>query len=180
LGGLFDQAGISWALLTGSTPAEDREDILMRLASGHTDVVFGTHALLEDDVVAHDCGLVIIDEQQRFGVDQRKRLIEKGRNADALFMTATPIPRTLALALCGNLSLSYLRQVPFDRPPRKTQMVDFRDRGKAYDAALAACRRGEQVYVVCPLVGQKRKADDDKKKDDRHAEEEAPSYIESD
>ncbi|WP_350453932.1 ATP-dependent DNA helicase RecG [Slackia heliotrinireducens] len=180
LGGLFDQAGISWALLTGSTPAEDREDILMRLASGHTDVVFGTHALLEDDVVAHDCGLVIIDEQQRFGVDQRKRLIEKGRNADALFMTATPIPRTLALALYGNLSLSYLRQVPFDRPPRKTQVVDFRDRGKAYDAALAACRRGEQVYVVCPLVGQKRKADDDKKKDDRDAEEEAPSYIESD
>lgn len=158
LGPLFDKAGITWALLTGSTPAADRADLLSRLSSGHTDVLFGTHALLEDDVICHRCSLVIIDEQQRFGVAQRKTLLAKGEGVDVLSMTATPIPRTLALAIFGSYSLSYLRQVPFDRPPRTTTVLDYRNKGVAYDAALAACKRGEQVYVVCPLVGRKKPA----------------------
>ena len=181
LGQLFDQAGIAWATLTGSTEASERQEIYDRLTSGHLDVVFGTQALIEPTVKPHDLGLVIIDEQQRFGVNQRNALIEKGVNVDALFMTATPIPRTLALALYGSLSLSYLKQAPAGRPPRTTYVVDFRERGKAYDAAVAACARGEQVYVVCPLVGTKDDAEDKKKQSRRdEADDEPPSYIEDD
>ncbi len=181
LGPLLDAAGVSWTLITGSTPPSEREAALAGLASGETAVAFGTHALLEDSVVCRCCSLVVVDEEQRFGVDQRQRLAEKGPGADVLLMTATPIPRSLALALYGSMTLSYLRQVPFDRPPRTTRVLGFRERGRAYDAALAACKRGEQVYVVCPLVGEKKPAEEKRKKG-RGAPEEEPDtrYIESD
>ncbi len=156
LGPLFDEAGITWSLLTGSVGGQERDDVLSRLASGHTDVVFGTHALLEDDVKLARCTLAIIDEQQRFGVKQREKLLSKGHCVDVLSMTATPIPRSLALALFGSHTLSYLHEVPFEKPPRTTTVLDYRNKGVAYDAALAACKRGEQVYVVCPLVGLKK------------------------
>ena len=152
LGPLFDQAGITWDCLTGSTSADEREGVLGRLATGVTDVLFGTHALLEDDVRPKDCSLVIVDEQQRFGVDQRARLLAKGQAVDALYLTATPIPRSLALALYGNLSLSYLVQKPH-AAQRITQVVPRGNKGAAYDGARQALERGEQVYVVCPLVG---------------------------
>lgn len=181
LGPLLDSAGISWALLTGSTPQAQRDEILEGLASGAISVAFGTHALLEDSVACKDCSLVVIDEEQRFGVDQRAVLAEKGRGADVLLMTATPIPRSLALALYGSMTLSYLRQIPFDRPPRTTRVLGFRERGRAYDAALAACERGEQAYVVCPLVGEKKPADDAKAKGARQTDDDTVEpYIESD
>ena len=181
LGPLLDGAGISWALLTGSTPQAQRDEILEGLASGAISVAFGTHALLEGSVTCKDCSLVVIDEEQRFGVDQRTTLAEKGRGADVLLMTATPIPRSLALALYGSMTLSYLRQIPFDRPPRTTRVLGFRERGRAYDAALAACERGEQAYVVCPLVGEKKPADDAKAKGARHTDDDTVEpYIESD
>lgn len=179
LGPLFDEAGITWALLTGSTGDSRRRDILSMLASGHTDVLFGTHALLEDDVACNRMGLAIIDEQQRFGVDQRERLLAKQPGVDCLSMTATPIPRSLALAVFGSHTLSYLRTVPFERPPRRTTVLDYRNKGVAYDAALAACRRGEQAYVVCPLVGKKQPAGKDGKPS-RLAQDEDLSFIESD
>ena len=156
LGPLLDAAGVSNAVLTGSTSAEDRATVLESLADGRLDVLFGTHALLEDDVVCNDCTLVVIDEQQRFGVDQRAALLAKGACPDALYLTATPIPRSLALALFGNLSLSYIKERPHTTAPRKTFVHTLSDKGEAYDAALAACGRGEQVYVVCPLIGEKR------------------------
>ncbi len=156
LGPLLDAAGVSNAVLTGSTSAEDRATVLESLADGRLDVLFGTHALLEDDVVCNDCTLVVIDEQQRFGVDQRAALLAKGACPDALYLTATPIPRSLALALFGNLSLSYIKERPHTTAPRKTFVHTLSDKGGAYDAALAACGRGEQVYVVCPLIGEKR------------------------
>lgn len=96
---------------------------------------------------------MIIDEEQRFGVDQREALMAKGAACDVLEMTATPIPRTLALALYGSMTQSYLREIPFERPPRTTKVYGFRERGRAYDVALEACKRGEQAYIVCPLVG---------------------------
>ena len=161
LGPLLDSAGISWALLTGSTPASERESMLEKASDGSLAVLFGTHALLEDDVELRNCTLAVIDEQQRFGVDQRAALLAKGACPDALFLTATPIPRTLALALFGNLTLSYLKQRPRSAAPRTTRLHTLTNRGEAYDAALQACKRGEQVYVVCPLVGEKR-ADDQK------------------
>ena len=156
LGPLLDAASVSWSLLTGSTPAADRAEILERAADGSLTVLFGTHALIENDVELANCTLAVIDEQQRFGVDQRAALLAKGTCPDALYLTATPIPRTLALALFGNLTLSYLKQRPRSAAPRTTHLHTLVDRGQAYDAALAACQRGEQVYVVCPLVGEKQ------------------------
>lgn len=162
LGPLLEAAGLSWGVLTGSTDEGERADLLSRLASGRLDVLFGTHALLEPDVVCSRCTLAIIDEQQRFGVGQRQALLEKGECPDALYLTATPIPRTLALALYGNLTLSYLTQRPHGTPPRRTFVHSAASKGVAYDAAREALARGEQVYVVCPLVGVKRpEADDD-------------------
>ena len=160
LGPLLERAGVKSALLTGSTDSVEREVVIERLKAGDIDVLFGTHALIEDGVVCANCSLVVIDEQQRFGVDQRAALIAKGDCPDALYLTATPIPRTLALALFGNLSLSYIKQRPRASAPRRTYVHTLADRGVAYDEALAACGRGEQVYVVCPLVGEKHEAGD--------------------
>ncbi|MCB7037204.1 ATP-dependent DNA helicase RecG [Eggerthella sinensis] len=154
LGPLFDAAGVTWEVLTGSTAPAEREAILARVAGGTVDVLIGTHALLEDDVAPQRLSLVVIDEQQRFGVEQRAKLLAKGDAPDALYLTATPIPRSLALALFGNLTLSYLKHRPHDAARRTTFVHQKTDRGHAYDAARAALGRGEQVYVVCPLIGQ--------------------------
>ena len=154
IGPLLDAAGIAWGLLTGSTNAADRADMLHRLEEGSLSVLIGTHALLEEDVRPKACTLAVIDEQQRFGVSQRARLLEKGDCPDALYLTATPIPRSLALALFGNLSLSYLKERPRAGGGRETFVHTKKERGTAYDAARDALARGEQVYVVCPLVGE--------------------------
>ncbi len=153
LGDLFACVGIRVGLLTGSTSSNDRMRILNDLSSGNLDVLIGTHALMEDDVVPANCTLVVIDEQQRFGVDQRASLLSKGAAPDALYLTATPIPRTMALALFGNMTLSYIKDRPKTGSGRQTYVLSRSDRGKAYDAAKEALAQGQQVYVVCPLVG---------------------------
>lgn len=162
LGVLLDKASITWATLTGSTTPDDREEILDRLKRGDLDVIFGTQALLEEDVQFKNCSLVVIDEQQRFGVNQRAALLAKGSAPDALFLTATPIPRTLALALYGNLTLSYIKERPRNMAGNMTKVFDKENRGKAYDGALGALKKGQQVYVVCPLVGVAKKPSDPK------------------
>ena len=154
LGPLLGAAGVSTAVLTGSTPADERARIVECLAAGELDVLIGTHALLEDDVAPARLTLAVIDEQQRFGVDQRAKLLAKGAAPDALYLTATPIPRTLALALFGDLTLSYIKHRPHAAAQRTTRVVAKQNRGEAYDAARAALARGEQVYVVCPLIGK--------------------------
>ena len=174
LGELFDAAGISHAALTGSTPAAERARAIERFAAGDLDVLIGTHALLEDDVVPKNLTLAVIDEQQRFGVAQRAKLLAKGSAPDALFLTATPIPRTLALALFGNLTLSYIKHRPHDSARRTTRVLPKSERGRAYDAAREALGRGEQVYVVCPLVG-KDAAERDEMASAQGAREEAGS-----
>ncbi len=153
LGPLLDQLGIPWAILTGSTSDVERRDILSRFSQGSLCVLFGTHALLEDDVVPQCCSLVCIDEQQRFGVEQREALIAKAPGADILSMTATPIPRSLALALYGGLTLSYLHTAPALQKGRTTEVCHFSEEGIAYDALREALDRGEQAYVICPLIG---------------------------
>lgn len=158
LGELLGSIGITTAVLTGSTPAAERERIVGELADGSLTVLIGTHALLEDDVQPKNCSLVVIDEQQRFGVEQRSKIMQKGLSPDALYLTATPIPRTLALAVYGDLTLSYLHDRPHASAQRDTRVLQKDQRGYAYDAALEALRRGEQVYVVCPLVGLDTKA----------------------
>ncbi|MBO4352741.1 MAG: ATP-dependent DNA helicase RecG, partial [Eggerthellaceae bacterium] len=154
-----------------------------KLAAGTLSVLIGTHALLEDDVRPASCTLAIIDEQQRFGVDQRAALLKKGTCPDALYLTATPIPRTLALALYGNLTLSYLKTRPKASAPRRTFVHDFKEKGVAYDAAREALERGERVFVVCPLVGEKRSEEPDAGKgqgDGAQDAEELQVSIESD
>jgi ATP-dependent DNA helicase RecG len=162
LGGLLAQAGVTCALLTGSTPVAERASITERFAAGDVDVLIGTHALLSDDVAPARLTLAVIDEQQRFGVDQRTRLLAKGEAPDALYLTATPIPRTLALALYGNLTLSYIKHRPHDAVSRTTRVLRREQAGEAFDAASAALSRGEQVYVVCPLVGKGAEERDEK------------------
>lgn len=157
---LLEASGITWEVLTGSTSSAERAAILEKTKAGTIDVLFGTHALLEDAVVFANCSLVVIDEQHRFGVDQRAKLLAKGESPDALFLTATPIPRTLALALYGDLTLSYIKERPINAVGNETKVLSKSNRGIAYDAALEALSQGRQVYVVCPLVGVPAKAND--------------------
>ncbi len=164
LGPLLDAARISWSLLVGSTPAQERADILARLASGELSVLFGTHALLEPDVAPRACTFVVIDEQQRFGVDQRAALVAKGDGADVLSMTATPIPRSLALALYGNMTLSYIKHRPMTRAATQTAVFSRDRRGEAYDVVREALAAGQQAYVVCPLVESSANAKGDASK----------------
>ena len=154
LGPLLDQIGVSWAKLTGSSDAAERQLVQSGLLGGTLSVVFGTHALLESTVAPKNCTLVVIDEQQRFGVDQRKALLAKGNNPDVLSLTATPIPRSFALALYGNMTLSYIRHRPRNHAGITTKVFTRNVRGEAYEKACEALEAGQQVYVVCPLVGQ--------------------------
>ncbi len=162
LGKLLEAAGVRVSLVTGSTPTAERAAATEAFAAGELDVLIGTHALLSDDVQPARLTLAVIDEQQRFGVDQRARLLAKGEAPDALYLTATPIPRTLALALYGNLTLSYIKHRPHDAVARTTRVLRRERQGEAIDAARAALERGEQVYVVCPLVGKDSEERDEK------------------
>lgn len=153
LGPILDACNVSWSTVIGQTPREEKEAAIAHFARGDIKVLFGTHALLQDNVVAQDCSLVCIDEQQRFGVEQRQALIAKAPGADILSMTATPIPRSLALARYGGLSLSYLHRPPSRQGGRSTKVCHFSEEGIAYDALRAALSRGEQAYVICPLIG---------------------------
>lgn len=154
LGPLLDAAGVRHATLTGSTTAPERQRILALLAEGQLDAVFGTHALLEPDVKVPNLSFVVIDEQQRFGVSQRRDLRRKGPAVDVLSMTATPIPRSLALTLFGTMTLSFIRQRPGTLQPRETAVLDRNQQDVAYEALRQAVARGEQGYIVCPLVGR--------------------------
>lgn len=153
-GPLLDTAGVTWRLLTGSTPRAERASILERLASGDIDVVFGTHALLEERVRFARLTLAIVDEQHRFGVGQRLGLRAKGESVDLLVMTATPIPRSLALTLYGDLATSVLRHRPSNRPGVTTRHVLPHQADAAYAAVRAAVSAGRQAYVVCALVDE--------------------------
>lgn len=153
LGPLLDRLGVSWCLLTSTTPTDEKERSLQALAKGQVSICFGTHAVFEPSVQFADCSFVCFDEQQRFGVEQREALLAKAPGADVLSMSATPIPRSLALALYGTTAISYLRKPPQIKSSRTTTVLPFTEEGVAYDAVRAALARGEQAYVVCPLIG---------------------------
>jgi ATP-dependent DNA helicase RecG len=146
-------------LLTGSTRAAKRRDIHAKLRTGELPLLVGTHALIEDPVQFHKLGLVVIDEQHRFGVQQRARLQQKGENPHTLTMTATPIPRTLALTLHGDLDVSQIDELPKGRKPIQTTLLTGRDRQDAYDLIRRQIAEGHQVYVVLPLVDESEKLD---------------------
>lgn len=151
--------GITIELLTGSSTKKEKECIYEGLADGRIQMIIGTHALIQEGVNFHNLGLVIIDEQHRFGVDQRARLQQKGTYPHVLIMTATPIPRTMTLSVYGDLAVSLIKEMPPGRKPVKTYAVDssYKERLRTFFGKEMA--EGRQVYVVCPLVEESEKLD---------------------
>ncbi len=139
-------------LLTGNTPAARRKEIMQAARDGSLDILVGTHAIISEGVEFRDLGLVVVDEQHRFGLRQRTLLKEKGSHPDALIMTATPIPRTLSLTLYGDLEVSVLDELPAGRARTHTLVVGPGGRGDAYELIKGELARGRQAFVVCPLV----------------------------
>jgi ATP-dependent DNA helicase RecG len=146
-------------LLTGSTRTAKRRQTLAVLATGELPLVVGTHALIEDPVQFSALGLVVIDEQHRFGVQQRARLTQKGRHPHVLTLTATPIPRTLSLTLHGDLDVSQIDELPPGRQAIKTTLLTSQQRPQAYDLIKREIAQGRQAYVVLPLVEESEKLD---------------------
>ncbi len=147
--------GIEIGLLVGkSRGAADRPQTLQRLADGSLKLVVGTHALFQEDVKFHDLGLAVIDEQHRFGVNQRLQLSDKGRGVDILVMTATPIPRTLTLTAYGDMDVSRLSDKPAGRLPIDTRLLDMARLDEVIDGVKRQIAKGTQVYWVCPLVAE--------------------------
>ncbi|MEM6536328.1 MAG: ATP-dependent DNA helicase RecG [Pseudomonadota bacterium] len=152
LGGLAEAAGVSIITLTGSDKSKEREAKLGAIEKGYVDIVIGTHALFQETVSFKDLGIVIVDEQHRFGVRQRLALSEKGPQPDVLVMTATPIPRTLALTAYGDMDVSQIREKPPGRKPVTTRTIPLDRIDEVVDAIKRVLAKGEQVYWVCPLV----------------------------
>jgi len=155
----LDSIGVSARLLTGSTRPAERREILSGLVSGAVQMIFGTHALIEEGVKFARLGLVVVDEQHRFGVLQRAALLSKGLNPDFLVMTATPIPRTLTLTLYGDLDVSLLKEKPEGRIPPVTRIVTEEKRARVYEYIEQQLAKGEQAFVVCPLIEESEKLD---------------------
>ncbi len=151
---VFDPLGIKTRLLCGSMKTAEREKVLHDLAEGNVDILVGTHALIQPDVKFKNLGLVITDEQHRFGVNQRALLTEKGKNPNVLVMTATPIPRTLAVILYGDLDISVIDTMPAGRRPVKTFLRNEESREAIYDFVRKKIKEGRQAYVVAPLIDQ--------------------------
>ena len=150
---------LNLALLTGGMKAAERRETLAAIESGQVDMVVGTHALIQEGVVYHRLGLVIIDEQHRFGVDQRRILREKGNNPDVLMMTATPIPRTLAITSFGDMDVSIIDQMPAGRKPIITRWVKHEQLEVVLDWMKKELAKGVQVYFISPLIEESEALD---------------------
>ena len=152
IGTLLTKLSISWALLTSATTKSERADILSQLQTGSVQVIFGTTSLLSDDVQFHKLSYIVIDEQHRFGVHQRLALRQKSPFADLLAMSATPIPRTLALSFYGDLTCSFIKHKPFSTAKVTTKVLANENVSVAYDAVAACIEQGQQAYIICPLI----------------------------
>ncbi len=146
-------------LLTGSTPVAERRELLDDLIKGQIDILVGTHAIIQSNVEINNLRLAVIDEQHRFGVEQRSALREKGFNPHMLVMTATPIPRTLALTLYGDLDLSIIDEMPPGRQPIRTRWLTPRERERAYSFINSQIEKGRQAFIICPLVEESEKTE---------------------
>ena len=146
------KCGFNISLLTGSMLECEKKKILADIASGHIDLIIGTHAIIQETVEFENLGLLVIDEQQRFGVNQRMKLQEKGINANVLIMTATPIPRTLALTLYGNLDISSIEDKPLGRGDVFTKYIHEKDRRRLYQFMKKQLDNNRQAFVICPLI----------------------------
>lgn len=158
IGQLFDRQ-FNIKLLTGGITGTQRNELLTELAQGQIDILVGTHAIIQGNVEFKDLRLAVIDEQHRFGVEQRSALRDKGFNPHMLVMTATPIPRTLALTLYGDLDLSIIDEMPPGRQPIKTRWLTPRERERAYSFIKSQIEKGRQAFVICPLVEESEKTE---------------------
>jgi ATP-dependent DNA helicase RecG len=149
---LAERAGLRVAILTGREKGGERRDILARLADGEIDLLIGTHALIQDDVIFKSLALVVVDEQHRFGVRERLALTAKGEAVDVLVLSATPIPRTLVLTYFGDMDVSELREKPAGRQPIDTRAIPMSRLGEVADAVGRAIEKGKRVYWIVPLV----------------------------
>lgn len=158
---IFDKLNINVNIITGKTTKKQKGEIIAKLIAGEIDILFGTHAILEDNVEFKNIGLVVTDEQHRFGVKQRMKLSNKSENIDTLVMTATPIPRTLALTLYSDLDISIIDELPKGRKPIKTNAVfvneNMEDRINTFISKQLD--QGRQAYVVCPLIEESEDSD---------------------
>ena len=156
---ILDPLGYRIGVLRRGIKKAEKQDLLERFASGNVQVVLGTHALIEEHIGFKRLGLVIVDEQHRFGVVQRLQLMAKGENPNTLVMTATPIPRTLAMTLYGDLDLSVIDEMPPGRSPIRTNHVQERDAERIYQMILGELQQGRQAYVVYPVIEESEKID---------------------
>ena len=155
----LNKAKITCALLIGKMRKAERVKIISGLKNGEISIVVGTHALIQKDVHFHKLGLVIIDEQHRFGVNQRSSLLEKGDNPHSMAMTATPIPRTLAITYHGDMDISIIDELPSNRLPIVTKVVDPKRLNKVYKFMRDEVSKGRQCIVVYPLIEESEKSD---------------------
>ena len=156
---ILEKLNIKCELLISGITKKKKEDILKRLKSGEIDILIGTHAIIEENVIFKNLGLVVTDEQHRFGVKQRTRIAEKGKNPDVLVMTATPIPRTLALILYGDLDISIIDELPPNRKKIETFAVGKNMTDRVNNFIKKQIQQGRQAYIVCPLVEENEEMD---------------------
>lgn len=156
---ILDKLNIKCELLISGITKKKKEDILNRLKNGEIDILIGTHAIIEDNVIFKNLGLVVTDEQHRFGVRQRAKIAEKGNNPDVLVMTATPIPRTLALILYGDLDISIIDELPPNRKKIETFAVNKNMTERVNNFIKKQIDEGRQAYIVCPLVEENEEMD---------------------
>lgn len=152
LNGFLEPFGVRVCLLTGSMTAKKKESVREKIGEGEIDVIVGTHAIIQKDVTYRSLALVITDEQHRFGVAQRAALAEKGNSPHKLVMSATPIPRTLALIIYGDLDISAITQLPKGRSPVRTYAVTGKLRSRAFGFVRKKLDEGRQAYVICPMI----------------------------
>ena len=155
----FEPIGVRVAMLSGKTKVKARRELLQKLADGEIDILIGTHALIQPDVQFKKLGFVITDEQHRFGVEQRRVLKEKGENPDVLFMTATPIPRTLAITAFGEMDVSIIDELPAGRKQIETHWLKQEQLNSVLQKMREELMKGRQAYVICPLIEESDKLD---------------------
>lgn len=156
---LFEGLPVSIALLTGSMTTKQHTQLLKQIKQGGVNLIIGTHALIQDSVEYANLGLIVTDEQHRFGVNQRQKLREKGEHPDVLAMTATPIPRTLAITAYGEMDVSIIGEMPQGRQPIETKWLRSNQTGVALEFVLKQLQQGSQIYVVTPLIEQSESLD---------------------
>ena len=156
---MLEDLEIRCELLISGISKKKKEEILEKLKNGEVDIIIGTHAILEENVIFKNLGLVVTDEQHRFGVKQRTKIAEKGQNPDVLVMTATPIPRTLALILYGDLDISIIDELPPNRKKIDTFAVNKKMTERVNNFIAKQIEEGRQAYIVCPLVEENEEMD---------------------